>query len=126
MTTTVCTILFAHGSRDPRWREPFDAVLAQAKKQAGAQGRVELAFLELMSPSLGDVLDGLIAEGQRHIRIAPLFFAAGQHLRVDLPELVAEAQARHPGLQVEILPPMGASALMQERIADWAISQSAP
>ncbi len=122
--TQACTILFAHGSRDPRWRAPFDAILEQSRAQTDAP--VELAFLELMSPSLPEVLEAWVAEGHRHIRIAPLFFAAGHHLRVDLPNIIAEVQSQHPGLVVEILPPMGESAPMQAEIARWATSRSAP
>ena len=50
---TRAIVLFAHGARDPRWAEPFEAVAARVR--AAAPGcRVALAFLELMAPTLGD------------------------------------------------------------------------
>jgi lipopolysaccharide export system permease protein len=49
---TQAIVLFAHGARDPRWAEPFEAVAARVR--AAAPGcPVVLAFLELMTPSLG-------------------------------------------------------------------------
>ena len=80
-------VLFAHGARDARWREPFDRLLA---KVAGRHpGPVELAFLELMSPDLGEACDALVRAGAQHVVVVPLFFGTGGHLRNDLPGLVA-------------------------------------
>jgi len=42
-------ILFAHGARDPAWALPFRA-LREALLVALPEGRVELAFLEIMEP----------------------------------------------------------------------------
>ena len=46
-------ILFAHGARDPEWANPMRRIRAAVMQQAPAM-RVELAFLEFMSPNLGD------------------------------------------------------------------------
>ena len=44
-------ILLAHGSRDPSWAQPFEA-LAAALKEKHPGRRIELAFMELTEPSL--------------------------------------------------------------------------
>ena len=43
-------ILFGHGARDTRWREPFDRLAALWKAQHSSIP-VQLAFLEMMEPS---------------------------------------------------------------------------
>ena len=49
------TILFAHGSRDPQWRLPIEAVAAQiSNRQPSTQ--VRCAYLELCAPSLPDAV----------------------------------------------------------------------
>ena len=46
-------ILFAHGARDPRWAAPFEAV-ARRIRERRPQLQLQLAYLELMAPSLAE------------------------------------------------------------------------
>ncbi len=99
------SVLLAHGSSDPHWITPFTQLLAQIREQMPAEGiRTELAFMELASPSLSDRIHQLTAEGCNHIDVLPLFFAAGRHLRRDVPAMLDRLQAelQQQGLQVVI------------------------
>jgi len=99
-------ILLAHGSRDPLWRAPIEAVAAQIR--ASAPGTPVLcAYLELCAPTLPAAAAELAAGGARAIRVFPLFFGVGKHAREDLPHLVGQIQADHPGIAVELLPTAG-------------------
>ena len=113
-------VLFAHGSRDPAWAEPFKAIQALIHAQAPGL-RSELAFLELMQPSIADCVAKLAAEGFAEMTIVPLFLAAGRHLREDLPALIKLIQVDHPGLTIAILPPVGEMAEIQAAIAKVAL-----
>lgn len=99
-------ILLAHGSRDPQWREPIEAVAAQIRAVAPGTP-VQCAYVELCAPSLPEAATSLIAEGAHYIRVFPLFFGVGKHAREDLPRLVDEIRATHPGIDVELLPTAG-------------------
>ena len=96
-------VFFCHGSRDARWREPFDRIVA-AFRQRHPGREVQLAFLELMQPPLPEVLDTLAASGHREIDVVPLFLAPGAHTNEDLPALVSAARSRWPGLCVTVAP----------------------
>lgn len=85
------TILLAHGSSDPRWTEPFAQILEHVRSRL-QQGRVELAFMELATPSLGEQATRLAQDGFTHIDVVPLFFAQGRHLREDVPRQLAALQ----------------------------------
>jgi sirohydrochlorin cobaltochelatase len=114
-------ILFAHGSRDPQWRGPIEAVAAQIRmREPGTP--VSCAYLELCAPSLPEAATNLIAAGARHIRIFPLFFGIGKHAREDLPLLVEQIRAAHPDLEVELLPAAGERAELTALIATIALS----
>ena len=52
---TSAIVLFGHGARDARWREPFDRLLVLWRAQH-PNVLVELEFLELTQPSLGGQL----------------------------------------------------------------------
>ena len=112
-------VLFAHGSIDPRWRAPFEKLLADLRESLGADA-VRLAYMEFARPSLEDVAAEAVRDGVSKLRVLPLFMAAGAHVATDIP---AQAQrARSRGLDVEVLPPIGEHprfvALLRELAAD--------
>ena len=111
-------ILFAHGARDPRWREPFEGVRQEAAAQHG--GPVVLAFLELMSPSLAEAASALAAGGTTRAAVVPLFLGVGRHLREDLPGLVAQATAVS-GLELRVVPAAGEDPAVVSALAACAL-----
>lgn len=60
-----------------------------------------------MQPSLPECAAALYADGVRGLRVVPVFFGAGGHLKEDLPKLVGEIRARHAGLAIRVEPPIG-------------------
>jgi sirohydrochlorin cobaltochelatase len=114
-------ILFAHGSRDPRWAEPFEAILEAIRARSPALP-VRLAFLELMSPDLAAAADALVAEGCTHIDVLPLFLGTGGHLRRDLPPLVEAIRDRHPHVAATLHGAVGEAPALIAALADHALS----
>ena len=99
--SNLAVILFAHGARDARWAEPFRRV--EAAVRAAAPGlAVELAFLEFMAPDLATAIQSRANAGATRIRIVPLFFGQGGHLRNDVPAMVADIAAALPGVSVTL------------------------
>jgi sirohydrochlorin cobaltochelatase len=94
-------LLFAHGARDPRWAEPFEAV-ARRVRQHEPTAAVQLAFLEFMTPSLREAGQALAESGCTRVDVVPLFLGAGGHVRKDLPVLLAELAAAHPAVQWQL------------------------
>jgi len=123
-TARAALVLFAHGARDAQWSEPFRAI-----RQAVATRRpdltVELAFLELMQPALGDCVAQLVKDGHTRITVAPLFLAQGGHLKKDLPRLLKELSVRHAAADITVLPPIGEVTELLNAISEWLVG-SAP
>jgi len=99
-------IVFAHGSRDPLWRRPVEAVARQIA-QTNPETRVENAYLELCDPDLPTAAARLVQAGVRRVRVLPLFFGMGKHAREDLPALMAQLGQQHPDVTFELLPAAG-------------------
>ena len=116
-------VLFAHGSRDPKWAEPFKAIQGQIRTQA-PDTPVELAFLELMQPGIQECLIELANKSVKRISIVPIFLAAGRHLREDLPALVAPIQKQYPHLVINVTAPIGDIPEFQAAIAKLALAQA--
>jgi sirohydrochlorin cobaltochelatase len=114
-------VLFAHGARDPEWSVPFRNMQRKIAARCPAV-TVELAFLELMPPALGDVLERLATAGHAHITIAPVFMAQGGHLKQDLPRLIDELRRRHPAVAFDLLPPVGKAEPVLDAISDWLVN----
>lgn len=114
-------VLFAHGSRDPQWRVPIEAVAAQIRARQ-PDTAVCCAYLEICTPTLPEAAALLIAGGAREIRVFPIFFGVGKHAREDLPLLVASIRAEHPDVRVELLPAAGEYDRLTALMADIALS----
>ena len=113
-------ILFAHGSRDPQWRGPIEAVASDILRRE--PGRlVQCAYLELCEPSLPDAATGLITRGAQRLKVFPLFLGVGKHAREDLPKLIAQIREAHPEVEVELLPAIGELPQLTTLIADIAL-----
>ena len=97
-------VLFAHGSRDGEWARPFEQLAATLSRKL--RGPVRVAYLELMQPSLEQAI-GALAREVGQIRVVPVFFGSGGHVKEDLPRLVARARERHPGVEIELAAPIG-------------------
>ena len=66
-TSPTAIVLFAHGSRDPLWRLPIDAVATQMQSLSPAT-TVRCAFLELTDPDLIYMAASLAAFGWMVLR----------------------------------------------------------
>ena len=110
-------ILFGHGSRDPAWREPMDAVARRIAEKAPGT-RVVCAFLELQAPDFAAAVGELANQGAGHVTVLPMFLGVGKHARQDLPALVEAARAAHPELTFEQLPSVGELPEVIEALAD--------
>lgn len=120
-------ILFAHGAREPEWAQPF---LKVCDRLRAAGIRTELAFLEIMSPSLEEAAARIAADGIDAVTVVPLFLAQGRHLKRELPALVAGIQAHHPKIRFRVTPPLGDAPELIGAITTWiqrvAIENAAP
>ena len=98
-------ILFAHGSTVESANEAVRHIGAQLAKQGGYD-RVATSFLEGGTPDLPAAAETLIAGGADRIVVLPYFLTLGLHLKRDLPRLVEQVQAAHPGVEFETAPPL--------------------
>jgi sirohydrochlorin cobaltochelatase len=115
---TKAIILFSHGARDARWREPFDRLISLWKAQH-PNILVELAFLELMQPSLEEAITSQVSTGATEVVVVPVFFGQGGHLRNDFPVLLSACQEKFPGIKLSYTPAVGEDETVLQAIIDF-------
>lgn len=114
-------ILFAHGSRDPMWHTPIQAV-AERIVHKSPSSVVRCAYLELTEPDLPSVANELIGQGVSRLTVVPMFLGLGRHAREDLPELIHTLKTQHPSIQIECQPAVGEQVQLLDLLADIALS----
>ena len=72
--------------------------------------------MELAEPSIATAFDRCVAAGARRVVVCPYFLLPGKHWFEDIPELTAEAAARHPGIAFMVTAPIGLHPMMLQVI----------
>lgn len=116
-------ILFGHGARDPQWAGPMQRMRAHILTQPSAP-RVELAFLELMAPTLDDCVATLVADGIRELTVVPIFLAQGGHLKRDLPVLLARLREAYPQCSIDLVAAAGEAEAVVLAMAEYALQSA--
>ncbi|RYF80888.1 MAG: cobalamin biosynthesis protein CbiX [Comamonadaceae bacterium] len=118
-------VLLAHGSRDPQWREPVEAVA----RRIGAQAPhllVRCAYMELAQPDLQTAAAELVAEGITSLQVLPLFLGMGHHVREDLPRRAAQVQAAFPSIAVTLRQAVGQHDWLIDTLTRIALQGDTP
>lgn len=121
---TSAVVLFGHGSRDPLWRKPIEAVATRIRS-AQPETPVLCAYLELTEPDLPTTVAALVDDGARSIRIVPMFLGTGRHAREDLPALVDGMRARYPAVMFDLRIAVGEDPRLLALLADIAVDPAA-
>lgn len=114
-------ILYVHGARDPRWAEPFYRLREKIGERA-PEMRVCVAFLEHATPDLQQAALDMAANGIDRVRVVPMFFGRGGHLREDFPRQLRAAQARLPAMVFEVTEAAGESEPVLDALAAFALN----
>ena len=114
-------VLFAHGSRDPLWHRPIQAVANAIALRAPATP-VACAYLELSVPDLHTACEGLIRQGISALTIVPMFLGVGKHAREDLPALMAQMRQNWPTVDFQLQTAVGENPRLIELLADIAMA----
>jgi sirohydrochlorin ferrochelatase len=109
-------VIFAHGSSVESANDAVRAVAAEAARLGNFRDH-EVAFLDF-PPKLEEAVGRLTARGASGIVIVPYFLTLGIHLQRDLPALLARLEAEHPGVRIEVTPPLDGHAALAGIVAD--------
>lgn len=114
-------ILFAHGARAASWAAPFER-LRDLTRAREPQVRVELAFLELMSPGLPELVAALTADGINDVTVVPVFLGQGGHVLRDLPVMLDDLRVAYPQVSIKVVEAAGENAAVLQALSDYCVA----
>lgn len=108
-------LLVAHGSRSGAGQDDMRQLADLVATRPGLSGvDVELGYLEMSQPPAGISLDRLVERGAQHVVVLPLMLLAAGHSKSDVPAVVLEGRARHPGVALTYGRPFGVDHALLE------------
>ncbi len=106
-------VLVDHGSRFKAANDMLDEVVAMFKRVSGTR-IVEAAHMELAEPTIAQAFDACVRQGAGRVAVHPYFLSPGKHSTTDIPRMVEQAAAHHPGVAFHVTPPLG----LDDKIAE--------
>jgi len=116
-------IALAHGSRNPEWRSSVEQQFELLSAELGSD-KLQLAYMDLSSPTLMDVVEASVQHGVTKIRVFPLFLAVEGHVTKDVQPLLEEVRAAFGSVDVELLPPLGQQPMFLDLLRSLAAEEA--
>jgi sirohydrochlorin ferrochelatase len=112
-------LVMVHGSPKSSANAPVFEVV-EIVRGRGVYPIVEVGFMECNEPSIAESIDRCVEMGAGAIVAVPYFLHLGAHVSDDLPRLLEEGRARHPGVEFRMGEYLGRSHRVTEVLADRA------
>ncbi len=110
-------LLMGHGSRVSEANDALRVIAEQVRKEGGFE-IVEVSFRELHEPDIQTGIDRCVEQGAERILLYPYFLFAGAHVLEDLPDEMAQATKRYPGLEMIMGQPLGVHPKLGEIVCE--------
>ncbi|CAH2788012.1 MAG: Sirohydrochlorin cobaltochelatase CbiX(small) (EC [uncultured Paraburkholderia sp.] len=117
-------VLFGHGARDVRWREPFERLAVKLRAARDDAGPVSLAFLGLMAPDLPTAIGALVADGCSVVTVVPVFLGQGGHIRRDLPEILDRCRVEFSDVEIRCATAVGEDDGVIDAVVGFCLRQA--
>ena len=118
MTERYALLLIDHGSRRDEANALLGRVAELVRERVGPERIVEFAHMELAEPTIARGFARCVERGATTIVGHPFMLTPGRHAREDVPRLLAEAAAQHPGTKYVVSEPLGAHRALVDVILD--------
>jgi sirohydrochlorin cobaltochelatase len=99
---TTGLLIVCHGSPSRAANEGFIAMVGRIAARLGTSN-VLPAFFALVRPNIQDQVAELASRGVGRIVIMPYFLFQGQHVGVDIPNILTQCHEWFPGVALELM-----------------------
>jgi sirohydrochlorin ferrochelatase len=110
-------LLIAHGSRRAEANDDLRR-LAEELLARGPWKTVEIAYLELASPTIPEGGRACAARGAKRVLMLPYFLSAGRHVTSDLERFRGALASEFPTVEFRLCAPLGLHPKIVEVVVD--------
>jgi Uncharacterized conserved protein len=112
-------LIVGHGSKSSDAVREFEQMVAYTSSQT-EEFVVKGAHMELAEPNIPETVEALVAGGVTDIRVLPYFLYTGNHIKQDIPEILAEVKQNYPNVKFSFGKALG----FDPRIADILLAKA--
>lgn len=110
-------LIIAHGSKV----QETDEIMKKYKQALVAkmpETLIEYCYLQLMEPSIENIVETLYKQGVRNIKAFPFFIFNGNHIKEDIPEVLEKIESEYGDLKFTFLNNIGYDEKMLDLIIE--------
>jgi len=100
-------LIIDHGSMKEAANQMLECVGELVQRMAGEGVIVRVAHMEIAAPTIAEGFAACVAAGATEIVAFPYMLSPGKHSTRDIPRMVAEISADHPGIPVQVTTAFG-------------------
>jgi sirohydrochlorin ferrochelatase len=112
-------LLIAHGSRRPEANADLE-YLADQLRTRGSYSIIQIAYLELASPTIETGGALCVERGATHVILLPYFLSPGKHVVEDLAAARDKLTERFPAVHFALAEPLGRHPLLLDVLEERA------
>lgn len=109
-------LLVDHGSVRREANEMLVDMAQLVQRMTGSDVIVRHAHMELAEPTIAEGFTNCVEAGANEVIVFPYMLSPGRHSTTDIPRMVSEAAANHPGVTFSVTPPFGIEEKLGEII----------
>ena len=106
-------LIIGHGSKSAEAVLQFSQIVDLVRSKSPA-ACVEGAHMELAEPGIPEMVVKMVNAGVTSIVAVPYFLYLGNHIKQDIPELLATEEKRHPQVTFTLAKPIGVEPLLAD------------
>ncbi len=115
-------IIAAHGSRKKESNLEIASLTQNISNKAkGDFDIIDFAFLQFAAPLLENKINEVVKKGVEEIVIFPFFIGSGNHILVDIPELVQKSKAAYGHVKFSVTRHLGKIQAIEDVIVNEVI-----
>ena len=110
-------LIVSHGSKSPQARKEVERLARRLKRETGFP-ILEIAFLDVEPPTIGEGAEACVRKGASEITVLLNFLNSGNHVLHDVPRVLEATRRRFPAVRWRTTPIIGGHPRITELYAD--------